>query len=112
MGRTAREHEIDEADVEVGRPKRAAAGVEAVTVAMRRAMVARHLRSIEPDQAIFYTSGKVSNEAAYLYQLFARAYGTNNLPDCSNMCHESSGAALVQTIGIGKGSVSLADFDH
>jgi formate dehydrogenase major subunit len=72
-------------------------------------MVGRHLRAIEPDQAIFYTSGKVSNEAAYLYQLFVRAYGTNNLPDCSNMCHESSGTALSETIGIGKGTVSLED---
>jgi molybdopterin-dependent oxidoreductase alpha subunit len=73
------------------------------------ALAARHLRAIDPDQAIFYTSGKVSNEAAYLLQLFVRAYGTNNLPDCSNMCHESSGTALSETIGIGKGSVSLDD---
>ncbi len=62
-----------------------------------------------PDQAVFYTSGKVSNEAAFAYQLFARAYGTNNLPDCSNMCHESSGVGLSEAIGIGKGSVSLED---
>ncbi|HJQ46995.1 MAG TPA: FdhF/YdeP family oxidoreductase [Amycolatopsis sp.] len=62
-----------------------------------------------PDEALFYTSGRTSNEAAFLYQLFARSLGTNNLPDCSNMCHESSGAALTETIGIGKGSVSLAD---
>ncbi|BBH15785.1 formate dehydrogenase [Nocardioides baekrokdamisoli] len=62
-----------------------------------------------PDEAMFYTSGRVSNEAAFLLQLFARAYGTNNLPDCSNMCHESSGSALNQTLGIGKGSVSLGD---
>jgi molybdopterin-dependent oxidoreductase alpha subunit len=62
-----------------------------------------------PDEAVFYTSGKVSNEAAFAYQLFARAYGTNNLPDCSNMCHESSGVGLAETIGIGKGSVSLED---
>jgi formate dehydrogenase major subunit len=218
MGRIARQHEINEADVEVERPKRAAAGVEAVGVALSRAvkamglvrtgrslhrlnqvdgfdcqgcgwpdpppgdrhpaefcengvkavadeatrdlldreffaahpvrelaehtdywlnkqgritepyvlregsdhyepiawddafaMMAAHLRSIHPDQAIFYTSGKVSNEAAFLYQLFARAYGTNNLPDCSNMCHESSGTALSETIGIGTGSVSLED---
>ncbi|WP_227464764.1 FdhF/YdeP family oxidoreductase [Nocardioides lijunqiniae] len=73
------------------------------------ALMARHLRAIEPDQAIFYTSGKVSNEAAYLYQLFVRAYGTNNLPDCSNMCHESTSVALAESIGIGKGSVSLDD---
>ncbi|MBV8931670.1 MAG: FdhF/YdeP family oxidoreductase [Kutzneria sp.] len=62
-----------------------------------------------PDEAVFYTSGRTSNEAAFLYQLFARAFGTNNLPDCSNMCHESSGSALTETIGVGKGSVSLAD---
>ena len=65
-----------------------------------------------PDQAIFYTSGRTSNEAAFLYQLFVRQFGTNNLPDCSNMCHESSGAALSETIGIGKGTVTLGDFDH
>ena len=65
-----------------------------------------------PDEAIFYTSGRTSNEAAYLYQLFVRQYGTNNLPDCSNMCHESSGSALVETLGIGKGSVTLDDFKH
>ena len=64
-----------------------------------------------PDNAAFYTSGRTSNEAAFLYQLFARAFGTNNLPDCSNMCHESSGAALGQMIGIGKGCVTLADFE-
>lgn len=63
-----------------------------------------------PDEAIFYTSGRTSNEAAYLYQLFVRQFGTNNLPDCSNMCHESSGAALSETLGIGKGSVTLDDF--
>lgn len=74
------------------------------------ATVAGHLRRLDdPDQAIFYTSGKTSNEAAFVYQLFVRAFGTNNLPDCSNMCHESSGSALVETIGIGKGSVSLED---
>lgn len=62
-----------------------------------------------PDEAVFYTSGRTSNEAAFLYQLFARELGTNNLPDCSNMCHESSGSALTETIGIGKGSVLLDD---
>lgn len=62
-----------------------------------------------PDEALFYTSGRTSNEAAYLYQLFVRAYGTNNLPDCSNMCHESSGVGLSETLGIGKGSVTLSD---
>ncbi len=64
-----------------------------------------------PDEAIFYTSGKTSNEAAFVYQLFARAFGTNNLPDCSNMCHESTSVALADTIGIGKGSVSLTDVE-
>jgi molybdopterin-dependent oxidoreductase alpha subunit len=63
-----------------------------------------------PDEAIFYTSGRTSNEAAFLYQLFVREYGTNNLPDCSNMCHESSGVALNESLGIGKGSVKLEDF--
>ncbi|MDF9801004.1 molybdopterin-dependent oxidoreductase alpha subunit [Catalinimonas alkaloidigena] len=63
-----------------------------------------------PDEAIFYTSGRTSNEAAFLYQLFVRQYGTNNLPDCSNMCHESSGTGLSETVGIGKGSVTLEDF--
>lgn len=62
-----------------------------------------------PDEAIFYTSGRTSNEAAFLYQLFVREYGTNNLPDCSNMCHESSGVALGESLGIGKGSVTLED---
>ncbi|WP_067811289.1 FdhF/YdeP family oxidoreductase [Actinomadura kijaniata] len=62
-----------------------------------------------PDEAVFYTSGRTSNEAAFAYQLFVRAFGTNNLPDCSNMCHESSGSALTETIGIGKGSVLLED---
>ncbi|TRZ46311.1 FdhF/YdeP family oxidoreductase [Robertkochia solimangrovi] len=65
----------------------------------------------DPDEAVFYTSGRSSNEAAFLYGLFARAFGTNNLPDCSNMCHESSGVALSETLGIGKGSVKLEDFD-
>ncbi|MCC6252806.1 MAG: FdhF/YdeP family oxidoreductase [Bacteroidia bacterium] len=63
-----------------------------------------------PDEAVFYTSGRTSNEAAFLYQLFVRQFGTNNLPDCSNMCHESSGVALGETTGIGKGSVKLEDF--
>lgn len=64
-----------------------------------------------PDQAVFYTSGRTSNEAAFLYQLFVRQFGTNNLPDCSNMCHESSGSGLSETIGVGKGTVTLEDFD-
>src|SRR5215469_9681285 len=75
------------------------------------AMVAKELKDLRsPDEAAFYTSGRTSNEAAYLYQLFVRLYGTNNLPDCSNMCHESSVAALTETIGIGKGTVTLDDF--
>ncbi|NUP10455.1 MAG: FdhF/YdeP family oxidoreductase [Polyangiaceae bacterium] len=76
------------------------------------ALVARELRGLSsPDRAAFYTSGRTSNEAAFLYQLFARTYGTNNLPDCSNMCHESSGKGLGSTLGIGKGTVTLDDFD-
>jgi len=72
--------------------------------------IATHLNGLaSPDQAIFYTSGRTSNEAAFLYQLFVREYGTNNLPDCSNMCHESSGVGLSRTVGIGKGSVTLPD---
>ncbi|TXC67926.1 FdhF/YdeP family oxidoreductase [Sphingomonas ginsenosidivorax] len=66
----------------------------------------------DPNQAEFYTSGRCSNEAAFLYQLFARLYGTNNFPDCSNMCHEATSVGLPQSIGIGKGTVSLEDFDH
>ena len=74
------------------------------------ALFADELRACAtPDEAVFYTSGRTSNEAAYLWQLLARAYGTNNLPDCSNMCHESSGVALSATIGVGKGSVTLDD---
>ena len=73
-------------------------------------VIARNLGELEsPDEAVFYTSGRTSNEAAYLYGAFVRAFGTNNLPDCSNMCHESSGTALGETIGIGKGSVTLED---
>ncbi|MGW8782811.1 FdhF/YdeP family oxidoreductase [Streptomyces sp. NPDC055796] len=73
-------------------------------------IIAEELRALDsPDEALFYTSGRTSNEAAFLFQLFAREFGTNNLPDCSNMCHESSGSALNETIGIGKGSVSLED---
>ncbi|HEU0016600.1 MAG TPA: FdhF/YdeP family oxidoreductase [Longimicrobium sp.] len=70
------------------------------------------LRSLEsPDRAAFYTSGRTSNEAAFLYQLFGRLYGTNNFPDCSNLCHESSGVGLKRTMGIGKGAVQLDDFE-
>ncbi|MCW1912744.1 FdhF/YdeP family oxidoreductase [Luteolibacter sp. GHJ8] len=75
------------------------------------AILADELRALDsPDEAIFYTSGRASNEAAFLYGLFARAFGTNNLPDCSNMCHESSGLALKDSIGVGKGTVTLDDF--
>ncbi|MFI6046580.1 FdhF/YdeP family oxidoreductase [Nocardia sp. NPDC051321] len=74
-------------------------------------LVADHLGALtSPDEAVFYTSGRTSNETAFLYQLLVRSFGTNNLPDCSNMCHESSGAALTSSIGIGKGSVSIDDF--
>ncbi|REL37083.1 FdhF/YdeP family oxidoreductase [Thalassotalea euphylliae] len=77
------------------------------------ALVAEHLTQLESsNQAEFYTSGRTSNEAAFLYQLFVRAYGTNNFPDCSNMCHEASGVALKQAIGVGKGTVTLTDFEH
>ncbi|MDV3441662.1 FdhF/YdeP family oxidoreductase [Pseudomonas otitidis] len=77
------------------------------------ALVASHLKRLpDPNQAEFYTSGRASNEAAFLYQLFVRAYGTNNFPDCSNMCHEASGVALGQSVGIGKGTVTFGDFEH
>ena len=75
-------------------------------------LIAQEIKEMDdPDQAVFYTSGRTSNEAAFVYQLLVRGLGTNNLPDCSNMCHESSGSALVETIGIGKGSVSLKDLE-
>ncbi|MGF6091010.1 FdhF/YdeP family oxidoreductase [Pseudomonas sp. 18173] len=77
------------------------------------ALIAKHLNGLSsPDLAEFYTSGRASNEAAYLYQLFVRAYGTNNFPDCSNMCHEASGVALSQSVGVGKGTVTFDDFEH
>ncbi|OAV43401.1 FdhF/YdeP family oxidoreductase [Lewinella sp. 4G2] len=73
-------------------------------------VVAKELNALaSPDEAIFYTSGRASNEAAFLYQLFVRQYGTNNMPDCSNMCHESTGTALSQVLGLGKGTVTLQD---
>jgi molybdopterin-dependent oxidoreductase alpha subunit len=76
------------------------------------ARIGTHLRELgSPDEAVLYTSGRTSNEAAFLWQLFARELGTNNLPDCSNLCHESSGAALHDAIGVGKGTVGLADFE-
>ncbi|MGW0689900.1 FdhF/YdeP family oxidoreductase [Streptomyces sp. NPDC002738] len=86
---------------------------EAVTWEHAFGIIAEELRALDsPDEALFYTSGRTSNEAAFLLQLFAREFGTNNLPDCSNMCHESSGSALMETIGVGKGSVSLEDLHH
>ncbi len=76
------------------------------------ALVAQELNSLaSPDEAIFYTSGRTSNEAAFLYQLFVRQFGTNNLPDCSNMCHESSGTGMKEALGFGKGTVTLEDFE-
>ena len=77
------------------------------------AIIARHLNALpDPNQAIFYTSGRASNEAAFLYQLFVREFGTNNFPDCSNMCHEPSGSAMRPQIGVGKGTVELVDFER
>jgi molybdopterin-dependent oxidoreductase alpha subunit len=75
-------------------------------------LIADELHAAAPAESVFYTSGRTSNETAFLYQLFVRAYGTNNLPDCSNMCHESTSVALPPMIGIGKGCVKLGDFDH
>jgi len=77
------------------------------------ALVARHLNALpDPNQAIFYTSGRTSNEAAFLYQLLVRQYGTNNFPDCSNMCHEPSGSGMKPQMGVGKGTVQLQDFEE
>jgi molybdopterin-dependent oxidoreductase alpha subunit len=76
------------------------------------AMIAKELNRLDsPDQASFYTSGKTTNEPAFLLQLFARQFGTNNLPDCSNMCHESSGVAMVETLGVGKGAATVQDME-
>ncbi|REG48778.1 molybdopterin-dependent oxidoreductase alpha subunit [Paraburkholderia sp. BL6669N2] len=76
------------------------------------ALIARHLNQLDsPDEAAFYTSGRASNEAAFLYQLFVRMYGTNNFPDCSNMCHEATSRGLPTTVGVGKGTVTLDDFE-
>jgi formate dehydrogenase major subunit len=77
------------------------------------ALIGRELRALEsPDQAEFYTSGRTSNEAAFLYQLFVRRFGTNNFPDCSNMCHEPTSVGLPESIGLGKGTIILDDFEH
>src|SRR4051794_6446690 len=91
--------------------RRGADRYEAISWPDAFAMIARELRSLaSPDEASFYTSGRASNEAAFLYGLFARQFGTNNLPDCSNMCHESSGLGLTETIGVGKSTVKIEDF--
>ena len=75
-------------------------------------LIAKHLKGLDdPNQAAFYTSGRTSNEAAFLYQLFVRMYGTNNLPDCANLCHESTSRGLPATVGVGKGTVTLDDFE-
>src|SRR5699024_8050975 len=76
------------------------------------ALIAEHVHATTPDRAVFYTSVRTPNEQAFMYQLLARSLGTNNLLDCSNMCHVSSGSSMTPTIGIGKGTVSLEDFDH
>ncbi len=76
-------------------------------------LIGKELNGLDhPNQAEFYTSGRTSNEAAFLYQLFVRKFGSNNFPDCSNMCHEASGVALTQAIGVGKGTVQISDFEH
>ena len=93
--------------------RRGATHYEPISLDDAFSLIAAELNSLDhPDEAVFYTSGRTSNEAAFLYQLFVRQFGTNNLPDCSNMCHESSGWALTETIGAGKGTVTLEDFDH
>ncbi len=93
--------------------RKGASHFEPLTYEAALDFTADHLRSLEsPHRAAFYTSGRASNESAFLYQLVVRAFGTNNLPDCSNLCHESSGVALKETLGIGKGTVRLDDFKH
>ncbi len=107
-------------DYEIGKAGRVAEPVylpkggthyEPITWENAFSLIAKRLHECKnPNDAVFYTSGRTSNEAAFLYQLFVRQFGTNNLPDCSNMCHESSGVALTESLGIGKGSVTLDDF--
>ena len=76
-------------------------------------IIANNLKKLpSPNEALLYTSGRASNEAAYLYQLFGRVLGTNNFPDCSNMCHEASGIGMTSSLGTGKGTVTMADFDE
>src|SRR5260370_30543831 len=76
-------------------------------------LIASHLKQLDnPQRAAFYTSGRASNETAFLYQLLVRMYGTNNFPDCSNMCHEATSRGLPTTLGIGKGTGLLDDFEH
>lgn len=93
--------------------RKGAPNFEPITWDAAFGLIADELNSLaSPDEAIFYTSGRTSNEAAFLYQLFVRQFGTNNLPDCSNMCHESSGVALSESIGLGKATVRLSDFEE
>jgi molybdopterin-dependent oxidoreductase alpha subunit len=93
--------------------RKGATHYEPITWREAFAMIAEGLNALDfPDQASFYTSGKTTNEPAFLLQLFARQFGTNNLPDCSNMCHESSGVAMVETLGIGKGAATLEDMEN
>jgi len=95
------------------RYNRATDRYEAISWDAAFALIAQHIKALEsPHQMELYTSGRASNEASWLYQLFGRMNGSNNFPDCSNMCHEASGSGLKRSIGVGKGTVSLADFDH
>ncbi|MGB3801244.1 MAG: molybdopterin-dependent oxidoreductase, partial [Lewinella sp.] len=116
------EHPVDElgtwTDFELGKSGRIAQPLHLrsgaknytpITWAEAFRLMSDKLKSIDPDEAVFYTSGRTSNEAAFLYQLFVRQLGTNNLPDCSNMCHESTSKALAEVLGLGKGSVTLED---
>jgi molybdopterin-dependent oxidoreductase alpha subunit len=92
--------------------QRGATHYQSITWPEAFTMIAEELNCLDsPDQASFYTSGKTTNEPAFLLQLFAREFGTNNLPDCSNMCHESSGVSMIETLGIGKGTATLEDME-